>query len=102
VYAQLGEYELAWVDGEIGDEEDDTLSLLPLAEPPPHKAVYVGKLQLPDFKELLGQKGVQVRTFTNAHTILCTLSRTSLTFRPGFQNMSPASQTLSTLYSWAH
>lgn len=61
MYAQLGDYELAWVDGEIGDEEDDMLPLLPLSEPPPpHKAVYVGDLRLPDFKQLLATKGVQV------------------------------------------
>lgn len=60
-HAQLGDYELAWVDGEIGEEEDDVLPLLPHSKtPPPHKAVYVGDLRLPDFKQLLATKGVQV------------------------------------------
>lgn len=57
---QLGDYELAWVDGEVGAEEDDMLPLLPAATPPPHKAVYVGDLWLADFKQLLATKGVQV------------------------------------------
>ncbi|CAM6100385.1 unnamed protein product [Calypogeia fissa] len=60
LFRKLGDYELAWVDGEIGAEEEDMLPLLPLSNtPPPHKAVYVGDLRLPDLKQLLATKGVQ-------------------------------------------
>ncbi|BBN04094.1 cleavage and polyadenylation specificity factor subunit 2 [Marchantia polymorpha subsp. ruderalis] len=59
LFRKLGDYELAWVDGEVGAEEDDMLPLLPAATPPPHKAVYVGDLWLADFKQLLATKGVQ-------------------------------------------
>lgn len=58
---QLGDYELAWVDGEVGSKEEDILPLLPHSGlPPPHKAVFVGDLKLADFKQLLASKGVQV------------------------------------------
>ncbi|MCO5554497.1 hypothetical protein L7F22_008026 [Adiantum nelumboides] len=58
--SDLGDYELAWVDGEGGCKEDDVLPLLPHSgTPPPHKAVFVGDLKLADFKQLLASRGVQ-------------------------------------------
>lgn len=61
LFRKLGDYELAWVDGEVGSREDDVLPLLPHSGilPPPHKAVFVGDLKLADFKQLLASKGVQ-------------------------------------------
>ncbi|KAL3683878.1 hypothetical protein R1sor_001900 [Riccia sorocarpa] len=59
LFRKLGEYELAWIDGEVGAEEEDMLPLLPADTPPPHKAVYVGDLWLADFKQLLATKGIQ-------------------------------------------
>ncbi|KAH7429669.1 hypothetical protein KP509_09G061000 [Ceratopteris richardii] len=60
LFRKLGDYELAWVDGEVGSKEDDILPLLPHSgTPPPHKAVFVGDLKLADFKQLLASKGVQ-------------------------------------------
>jgi cleavage and polyadenylation specificity factor subunit 2 len=59
LFKKLGDYELAWIDGEVGMEEE-MLPLLPLStDPPPHKAVLVGDLRLADFKQLLASKGVQ-------------------------------------------
>lgn len=58
---QLGEYEIAWVDAEVGKTETDMLSLLPLSTPaPPHKSVLVGDIKMPDFKQFLESKGIQV------------------------------------------
>jgi len=60
LFRKLGDYEVAWVDGEVGNqEENEILPLLPSQEPPPHKAVFVGDLRLADFKQLLATKGVQ-------------------------------------------
>lgn len=60
LFRKLGDYELAWVDGEVGSREEDILPLLPHSgTPPPHKAVFVGDLKLADFKQLLASKGVQ-------------------------------------------
>ncbi|MCO5581435.1 hypothetical protein L7F22_035319 [Adiantum nelumboides] len=60
LFRKLGDYELAWVDGEVGCKEDDMLPLLPHSgTPPPHKAVFVGDLKLADFKQLLASRGVQ-------------------------------------------
>ncbi|KAI5055518.1 hypothetical protein GOP47_0029039 [Adiantum capillus-veneris] len=60
LFRKLGDYELAWVDGEVGCKEEDILPLLPHSgTPPPHKAVFVGDLKLADFKQLLASKGVQ-------------------------------------------
>ncbi|XP_024532304.1 cleavage and polyadenylation specificity factor subunit 2 isoform X1 [Selaginella moellendorffii] len=60
LFRKLGDYELAWVDGEIGQNEEDLLPLLPLdGTPPPHKTVFVGDLRLADFKQLLATKGIQ-------------------------------------------
>ncbi|XP_077241875.1 cleavage and polyadenylation specificity factor 100 [Tasmannia lanceolata] len=60
LFKKLGDYEIAWVDAEVG-KTDDMLSLLPLSTPPPpHKSVLVGDLKLADFKQFLASKGVQV------------------------------------------
>ncbi|KAF6175126.1 hypothetical protein GIB67_022807 [Kingdonia uniflora] len=61
LFKKLGDYEIAWVDSEVGKMEPDTLSLLPLSTtPPPHNSVLVGDLKLADFKQFLASKGVQV------------------------------------------
>ncbi|KAF1897485.1 hypothetical protein Lal_00035191 [Lupinus albus] len=58
---KIGDYEVAWVDAEVGKTENDMLSLLPVsAAAPPHKSVLVGDLKLADFKQFLSSKGVQV------------------------------------------
>lgn len=58
---QLGDYEVAWVDAEVGKTENGMLSLLPISSPaPPHKSVLVGDLKMADFKQFLASKGVQV------------------------------------------
>ncbi|CAN6461689.1 unnamed protein product [Victoria cruziana] len=60
LFKKLGEYEVAWIDGEVG-KVDDMLSLLPLsAAAPPHNSVLVGDLKLADFKHFLSGKGVSV------------------------------------------
>ncbi|XP_058779158.1 cleavage and polyadenylation specificity factor subunit 2-like isoform X2 [Vicia villosa] len=61
LFKKLGEYEIAWVDAEVGKAENDTLSLLPISGAPrPHKSVLVGDLKLADFKQFLSTKGVPV------------------------------------------
>ncbi|KAK9103630.1 hypothetical protein Sjap_020884 [Stephania japonica] len=61
LFKKLGDYEIAWVDAEVGKTESDILSLLPLStQPPPHKSVLVGDLKLADFKQYLASKGIQV------------------------------------------
>ncbi|XP_057446178.1 cleavage and polyadenylation specificity factor subunit 2 [Lotus japonicus] len=61
LFKKLGDYEVAWVDAEVGKAENDTLSLLPVSgATPPHKSVLVGDLKLADFKQFLSSKGVQV------------------------------------------
>ncbi|MQM07767.1 hypothetical protein Taro_040619 [Colocasia esculenta] len=60
LFKKLGDYEIAWVDGQV-NESDGKLSLLPLSTAPqPHKSVLVGDLKLADFKQLLASKGIQV------------------------------------------
>lgn len=60
LFKKLGDYELAWIDGEVGNKEEEMLPLIPLStDPPPHKAVLVGDLRLADFKQLLASKGIQ-------------------------------------------
>ncbi|KAG9441265.1 hypothetical protein H6P81_017119 [Aristolochia fimbriata] len=60
LFKKLGDYEVAWVDAEVG-KTDGVLSLLPLSTPaPPHRSVLVGDLKLADFKQFLASKGVQV------------------------------------------
>ncbi|KAL1810539.1 hypothetical protein DCAR_0730244 [Daucus carota subsp. sativus] len=61
LFKKLGDYEIAWVDAEVGKTENDMLSLLPLSTPaPPHKSVLVGDIKMPDFKQFLESKGIQV------------------------------------------
>ncbi|KAL4348539.1 hypothetical protein GQ457_17G024970 [Hibiscus cannabinus] len=61
LFKKLGDYEIAWVDAEVGKTENDMLSLLPLSTPaPPHKSVVVGDLKMADFKQFLASKGVKV------------------------------------------
>lgn len=61
---QLGDYEIAWVDAEVGQTEGGMLSLLPLSnEAPAHKSVLVGDIKMADFKQFLASKGIQVLFF---------------------------------------
>ncbi|XP_037491492.1 cleavage and polyadenylation specificity factor subunit 2 isoform X2 [Jatropha curcas] len=61
LFKKLGDYEIAWVDAEVGKTENEMLSLLPIStSPPPHKSVLVGDLKMADFKQFLASKGVQV------------------------------------------
>lgn len=61
LFKKLGDYEIAWVDAEVGKTENDMFSLLPLSGPaPPHKTVLVGDIKMSDFKQFLASKGVQV------------------------------------------
>ncbi|KAJ8748317.1 hypothetical protein K2173_001736 [Erythroxylum novogranatense] len=61
LFKKLGDYEIAWVDAEVGKTENGTLSLLPISTTPPHhKSVLVGDLKMADFKQFLASKGVQV------------------------------------------
>lgn len=60
LFKKLGDYEIAWVDAEVGQTESGMLSLLPLSTPaPPHKSVLVGDIKLSDFKQFLASQGVQ-------------------------------------------
>ena len=64
LWLQLGDYEVAWVDAEVGKTEGGMLSLLPLSTPaPPHKSVFVGDIKMADFKQFLASKGVPVLLF---------------------------------------
>ena len=63
IFLQLGDYEIAWIDAEVG-KTDGMLSLQPLSGPAsPHKSVLVGDLKLADFKQFLASKGIQVLSF---------------------------------------
>ncbi|ERM95057.1 cleavage and polyadenylation specificity factor subunit 2 [Amborella trichopoda] len=58
LFKKLGDYEIAWIDGEV-NETDGMLTLVPLSTGPPlHKSVLVGDLKLADFKQFLASKGV--------------------------------------------
>ena len=60
--SQLGDYEIAWVDAEVGKTESGMLSLLPCSNAAPlHKSVLVGDLRMADFMQFLASKGVQVQ-----------------------------------------
>ncbi|KAK8946198.1 Cleavage and polyadenylation specificity factor subunit 2 [Platanthera guangdongensis] len=60
LFKKLGDYEISWIDAEIG-KTNDMLTLLPLSSTPPtHKCVLVGDLKLADFKQFLASKGIQV------------------------------------------
>ncbi|KAJ6800187.1 putative cleavage and polyadenylation specificity factor subunit 2 [Iris pallida] len=59
LFKKLGEYEIAWVDAEVG-KTNGMRSLLPLTSTPPtHNSVLVGDLKLADFKQFLAGKGIQ-------------------------------------------
>ncbi|KAH7538031.1 cleavage and polyadenylation specificity factor subunit 2 isoform X1 [Ziziphus jujuba] len=61
LFKKLGDYEIAWVDAEVGKTENDSLSLQPISTaPPPHKSVLVGDLKMANFKQFLADNGVQV------------------------------------------
>ncbi|XP_062120405.1 cleavage and polyadenylation specificity factor subunit 2 [Humulus lupulus] len=72
LFKKLGEYEIAWVDSDVGKTENDTLSLLPLstAPPPPHKSVLVGDLKMANFKQFLADNGVQAE-FAGGGALRC-------------------------------
>ncbi|TVU10615.1 hypothetical protein EJB05_44158 [Eragrostis curvula] len=57
---KLGEHEIAWLDAEVGKEDEKLILLPPSSPPPPHKSVLVGDLKLADFKQFLENKGWQV------------------------------------------
>lgn len=60
LFKKLGDYEIAWVDAEVGKTEKGMLSLLPLSMvAPPHKSVLVGDLKMADFKQFLASQGIQ-------------------------------------------
>ena len=56
----MGEHEIAWVDAEVGKEDEKLVLLPPSSTPPPHKPVLVGDLKLSDFKQFLENKDWQV------------------------------------------
>ncbi|KAF3966842.1 hypothetical protein CMV_009097 [Castanea mollissima] len=61
LFKKLGDYEIAWVDAEVGKTDSGMLSLLPCSNAAPlHKSVLVGDLKMADFKQFLASKGVQV------------------------------------------
>lgn len=61
LFKKLGDFEVAWLDAEVGKTENGTLSLLPLSTPPPsHKTVLVGDIKMADFKQFLASQGIQV------------------------------------------
>ncbi|XP_010550556.1 PREDICTED: cleavage and polyadenylation specificity factor subunit 2 isoform X2 [Tarenaya hassleriana] len=73
IFKKLGDYEVAWVDAEVGKTETEMLSVLPMssaAPPPPHKSVLVGDLKIADFKQFLSSKGVQVE-FAGGGALRC-------------------------------
>lgn len=60
LFKKLGDYEVAWVDAEVGKTDNGMLSLLPLSTPAlPHKSVLVGDIKMSDFKQFLASKGIQ-------------------------------------------
>lgn len=60
IFKKLGDYEIAWVDAEVG-KTNGVLSLLPVSSTPPtHRSVLVGDLKLADFKQFLSSQGIQV------------------------------------------
>lgn len=60
LFKKLGDYEIAWVDAEVGKTEGGMLSLLPLStQAPTHKSVLVGDIKMADFKQFLASKGIQ-------------------------------------------
>ncbi|KAH0456299.1 hypothetical protein IEQ34_014206 [Dendrobium chrysotoxum] len=60
LFKKLGDYEISWIDAEVG-KTNDMLTLFPVSSTPPtHKSVLVGDLKLADFKQFLASKGIQV------------------------------------------
>ncbi|XP_021765106.1 cleavage and polyadenylation specificity factor subunit 2-like [Chenopodium quinoa] len=60
LFKKLGDYEIAWIDSEVGQTDGGTLSLLPLSnQAPTHKSVLVGDIKMADFKQFLTSKGIQ-------------------------------------------
>lgn len=72
----MGDYEVAWVDSQVGPpetheqtteygavEKSQLLPLLPLrgGDAPGHKAVLVGEVKLSDFRQVLASAGVPAR-----------------------------------------
>jgi cleavage and polyadenylation specificity factor subunit 2 len=92
---QMGDYEVAWVDSEVGVpekheqtteygvvENSQMLPLLPIQgnTAPCHKAVYVGEVKLSDFRQVLADKGIPARFGNGAlhcgkHVIVRKVSR---------------------------
>ncbi|KAJ4706015.1 Cleavage and polyadenylation specificity factor subunit 2 [Melia azedarach] len=71
IFKKLGDYEIAWVDAEVGKTESGMLSLLPISTPaPPHKSVLVGDLKMADFKPFLSSMGIQVE-FAGGGALRC-------------------------------
>ncbi|CAN1296294.1 Cleavage and polyadenylation specificity factor subunit 2, partial [Linum perenne] len=71
LFKKMGEYEVAWIDAQVGKTENDMLSLLPVSTtPPPHKSVLVGDLKMADLKQFLAGKGVQVE-FAGGGALRC-------------------------------
>lgn len=56
----MGELEIAWVDAEVGKEDEKLILNPPSSTPPPHRPILVGDLKLADFKQLLENNGLQV------------------------------------------
>ncbi|KAK1581082.1 hypothetical protein Q3G72_002944 [Acer saccharum] len=71
LFKKLGDYEIAWVDAEVGKTENGMLSLLPISTPAPHhKSVLVGDLKMADFKPFLSSQGIQVE-FAGGGALRC-------------------------------
>lgn len=76
---QLGEYEVAYVTGQVGEMRDKVLPLLPRrqsGEGVPHRqSVFVGDLKLSEFKGMLKHHNVEVGgpSFLEFGRILCIL-----------------------------
>ncbi|KAK1260114.1 Cleavage and polyadenylation specificity factor subunit 2 [Acorus gramineus] len=92
LFKKLGDYEIAWVDAEVG-KTNDMLTLLPLSSTPaPHKSVLVGDLKLADFKQFLASKGIPVEFAAGAlrcgeHVTLRKVGDTSQKGGPGTQQV---------------
>ncbi|KAK3220697.1 hypothetical protein Dsin_014667 [Dipteronia sinensis] len=71
LFKKLGDYEIAWVDAEVGKTENGMLSLLPISTSAPHhKSVLVGDLKMADFKPFLSSQGIQVE-FAGGGALRC-------------------------------
>ncbi|KAK2653889.1 hypothetical protein Ddye_013745 [Dipteronia dyeriana] len=71
LFKKLGDYEIAWVDAEVGKTENGMMSLLPIStQAPHHKSVLVGDLKMADFKPFLSSQGIQVE-FAGGGALRC-------------------------------